>query len=439
MANNRSDDSRLPHWLVWLAGAVTLLAATMLLLAVVLGVRAGQQQLEIQTRQQVGIHLQRAIDLRTEGNLPGSLAEYQQVLVLDPSNAGAIQGIESLLQIAAGGQSTTIQPGGAAQAAAISGSVESPLTEPLAQAATASAPISEAAPAATPLPTATAKPIGSPAFALWEEAQALYADGDWAGAAEVLLDLEAAEAGYGGSRAEDLLFNSYVNLAAESDQNGNLEEALAYVDQALAVQPDSLPLRKARTMAATYLEMRSYLGKDWEEAISLLEELYAEDVGYRDVEKQLQGAYVANGDALAEQNAWCGALDQYLAAIELDVTPGLFEKRNEARRLCPLSDAVARTAPTRPARTAPTVTPTPRVGAPKATALPPQAVAARDDTSSALTAVGHPCKQRPPARLIDEGPESAATPTEEPLAEEVPANVRHAAGRPHPLCGNQCR
>ncbi len=142
MANNRSEDSRLPHWLAWLAGAVTLLAAAMLLLAVVLGVRAGQQQLEIQTRQQVGIHLQRAIDLRTEGNLPGSLAEYQQVLVLDPTNAGAIQGIENLLQIASSGQSSGIQPVNPSQALSVSNLVESPLSAPDAQPVAAASVVS---------------------------------------------------------------------------------------------------------------------------------------------------------------------------------------------------------------------------------------------------------------------------------------------------------
>ena len=276
------------------------------------------------------------------------------------------------------------------------------------------------------MPTVPAKPTSSPAVALWEKAQALYAAGDWQGAVDILLELEEAEAGYGGDRAEDLLFNSYVNLAAESDQDGRLEEALAYVDQALAVQPDSLPLRKARTMAATYLEMRAYLGEDWEQAIVLLEELYAQDVGYRDVEKQLQSAYVANGDALANQNAWCGALEQYLAAIELDVTPGLFEKRNEARRLCPLSDAVARTAPTRPARTAPTVTPTPRVGSARTTATPTSVVATRAaQISTPSTVVTRTSTSASTA--VDEDPDIAAAATEEPLAEEQPSVI---AGTP---------
>ena len=87
--------SRLPHWLLWLIGAATLLAAAIMIMAVVLGVRAGQRQLEIQKRQQVGIHLQRAIDYRSEGDLEAALAEYQRVLLLEPGNVAAVEGIES--------------------------------------------------------------------------------------------------------------------------------------------------------------------------------------------------------------------------------------------------------------------------------------------------------------------------------------------------------
>jgi hypothetical protein len=51
---NNHSNSRLPDWAFWLIGAATVLAAAILILSAVLGVRAGQRQLEIQTRQQVG-------------------------------------------------------------------------------------------------------------------------------------------------------------------------------------------------------------------------------------------------------------------------------------------------------------------------------------------------------------------------------------------------
>ena len=113
--------SRLPHWLLWLIGAATLLAAAIMIMAVVLGVRAGQRQLEIQKRQQVGIHLQRAIDYRSEGDLEAALAEYQRVLLLEPGNVAAVEGIENLFSMASGDAAPAGGNGIAAAPAATAG------------------------------------------------------------------------------------------------------------------------------------------------------------------------------------------------------------------------------------------------------------------------------------------------------------------------------
>ena len=93
MSSNQRQ--RIPSWAFWVIGAVTLLAIAVLVLAVVLGVRAGQQQVDLHRRQQVGIALQQAIDFRTEGNLEAALDAYQRVLALEPGNPTAVAGIEN--------------------------------------------------------------------------------------------------------------------------------------------------------------------------------------------------------------------------------------------------------------------------------------------------------------------------------------------------------
>ncbi|MGL4648293.1 MAG: hypothetical protein ACRC1H_02700, partial [Caldilineaceae bacterium] len=95
---------RFPRWALGVIGAVTLLAAAILVLAVVMGVRAGQNQYELRSRQQVGIALQSALDYRADGQLQLALQEYQRVLTLDPTNPTAQEGIQSLLALAAAGQ-----------------------------------------------------------------------------------------------------------------------------------------------------------------------------------------------------------------------------------------------------------------------------------------------------------------------------------------------
>ena len=123
-----AHDSRFPAWAWWIIGAITILAISILVFSVVLGIRAGQEQVEIQRRQQIGIALQRATDAQAEGNLQAALDEYQKILVLDPSNDLAQQGIKNLLALASSGEPAAAQPAAGGETAA------SPLSAPTATA-----------------------------------------------------------------------------------------------------------------------------------------------------------------------------------------------------------------------------------------------------------------------------------------------------------------
>jgi hypothetical protein len=83
---NESREGMFPSWLLWVIGPVTVIAAALIVFAVVLGIRAGQRQIETQRRQEVGIALQRAADYQAEGRLQEAVAEYRRVLMLDPGN-----------------------------------------------------------------------------------------------------------------------------------------------------------------------------------------------------------------------------------------------------------------------------------------------------------------------------------------------------------------
>ncbi|MCC9077408.1 PD40 domain-containing protein [Litorilinea aerophila] len=301
----RRPNTIFPSWLLWVIGPVTVLAAAVIVLAVVLGIQAGQRQIEIQRRQQVGIALQRATDYRTEGNLEAALAEYQRVLMLDPGNAAAVAGIESLLQMAGGGQ----------------GEAGSTLA--------GTAPVTSTNGTAAP-----ASPDQPPQEAAWTAAQDAYTHGRWQDAIDILLRLQAEDPAFQPERVQEMLFNAYVNLAAEKDQAGLLEEALALVDKALALRPTASELRAARTQAAQYLDMLSYYGVDWGRTVQMLEELYQRDPSYRDVAERLVTARYAYGESLADDGAWCLAAEEYTAAIGLEVRPGSIARRDELQALC---------------------------------------------------------------------------------------------------------
>ncbi|MFN3335581.1 MAG: hypothetical protein ACK47M_24045, partial [Caldilinea sp.] len=134
-------DLNFPAWTWWIIGAVTILAVSILIFSVVLGIRAGQQQVEVQRRQQIGIALQRATDFQAEGNWQAALDEYQKILILDSTNDIAQQGIKNLLALAPSVESVTPEPPASDEPTPSTPSIASPLDNP---------PIASAAVSATP-------------------------------------------------------------------------------------------------------------------------------------------------------------------------------------------------------------------------------------------------------------------------------------------------
>ena len=185
---------------------------------------------------------------------------------------------------------------------------------------------------------------------LWQDALTAYQAGEWADAEDLILGFSAVRRRR--SVRAGMLFDLYVNLAAESEQAGDLEQALAYVDQALELRPENTALRTARSMAAMYQEMLAVSGVDWEQTIELLEGLYVRDSGYRDVQERLQAALLAYGEQLAEAGDWCEAAAQYRAAVAIESSPATIAQRNSLEERCeaergPSSLASAGATPTR--------------------------------------------------------------------------------------------
>ena len=393
--SNRSREAMFPSWLLWVIGPVTVLAAALIIFAVVLGIRAGQRQIEVQRRQQVGIALQRAIDYQAEGRLQDAVAEYRRVLVLDPGNETALAGIQSIIDQATGDGATGTP---AAQA-----------TAPPAAASSAAAPTPGAA--AVIAPTATATP-GGPDQQHYDQALAAYQSGDWEQAVELLLALQQDAPQFRPDQIDELLYNCYVNLAAEYDQAGDLEQAVAYVDKALELRPDSTALQTARTLAANYLEALSLEDSDLGRTVDLLEEIYQQDPTYRDVADRLQTALRAYGDQLALEKEWCKAEEQYTAAIALEVTPGSIARRDELQTRCTeLNELLANGGAT--------LTPVPTRAVVGSVTLVP--------TRAATTVAAAPAATADVEAAADETPTAEATPTPAPASGPATGHILYSA------------
>ena len=325
-----TQDSRFPAWAWWIIGALTILAVSILIFSLVLGVRAGQQQVELQRRQQIGIALQRATDFQAEGNLQFALDEYQKILVLDPSNELARQGIENLLALARSGQSAAALPTATLPTATPSGA-ENAAADP--------SPLSSPTPAASTTITAsttTATPASTLA-AYWATAQNAARAGRWQEVLTNLLLIQQTDPTFNPTEVTDQLVAAYVNLALEKDNADNLEEALALYENALALQPAASDIQRERDLIEQYLDVLAYTGLDWPIVIAQLQELYALEPDYRDIEQRLQEAHVGYADQLAGEAAWCAAQDEYNEAISVVSAPEIVAQRDEAQKECQLA------------------------------------------------------------------------------------------------------
>ena len=332
-------ESRFPVWAWWIIGAITILAVSILIFSVVLGVRAGQQQVEVQRRQQIGISLQRATDLQAEGSLAAALDEYQKVLVLDPSNETAQQGIRNLLALASSGTPVAAPPAAAPPAPTAppaASPTEVATSAALTPAGTAGATPTQASP--TPTAAATAK---AGAAGYWENAQKAAKAGRWQEVLNNLRLVRDTDATFQTQAVTAQLFDSYVNLALEKDNADDLERALQLYDEALKLQPNAVDILRERDLIATYLDVLTYSDADWPRAIALLEALYADEPDYRDVEDRLQEAHALYGDQLAAAEDWCAAAAEYEAGQLVAPAPVLRQKQTAAQTQCSQPGAVA--------------------------------------------------------------------------------------------------
>lgn len=306
----RESNSSFPTWAVWLMGLLTVLAAALLILAIVLGVQAGQRQLAIAQRQEVALALADAIDLQAQGNHNAALDAYKRVLQLEPDNDTAREGIQRVLALVA--------------------------TGPVADTAVAT-------PALTPAATPNSSPtiVDNSAASQFQSARTAFDAGRWQEAVSQLLLVKQADVDYEVTQVRDMLFAAYVNLAAERDNEDNLEEALYLYDRAIELRSDATQVQTERALIVNYLDILTYFGADWERAITLLEELYTQEPDYRDVADRLQTARVSYGDMLVTRADWCAAAEQFTAASALAITPGLIVKRDDAQKRCDAGDTLA--------------------------------------------------------------------------------------------------
>lgn len=151
----------------------------------------------------------------------------------------------------------------------------------------------------------------------WDALQEAIAQQDWALALQRAEQIAAMDPDYRRQEREEILFQIYYNLGLRSVEENRMEEAVAYFDRALALQPNSAQASLAQSAAKLYMDGVRYAGSDWAAAVDRLSMLYTLDPDYRDVRERLHEAYLAYGQQLADREDWCLAALQYRRAQEL--------------------------------------------------------------------------------------------------------------------------
>lgn len=301
------DERRRGNWRwVVLALALVLCSLSMVLGAAALGAYHGARDRLAAMQEAAQEHYQRGLEHRQAGELELARVEFEEALRLNPSLEEARQQLGEVL--------ATLN--------------------------------------AQPTPTSEARTQA--VEALLAEAQTLYRAGQWEEAARRLETVRSLDPDFQPELLAELLYNTYLSAAQEMEKAGRDEEAMAFYGKALALRPDDPGVVAAQDRLALYAAALSAWGRDWEEAVRLLERLWGLDPTYRDVEPRLIRALVAAGDAYRQQGGWCLAAERYARVLLLRPDDEVQRKAEEARAACERPTSTPRPAETQAPPSAPT-------------------------------------------------------------------------------------
>lgn len=289
----------------WLALGALLLILVLagLVAAGLLGFSRGLADRRAATEAEISRLLNAGIVLMQAGNGELAAAEFQRVLLLDPTN-GAAQGYLQALQPTA-----TPEP--------------TPSVAPL---------LLVPPEGSAPLPTLAV--VELPTETLFKQAQAALDSRDWSEAITVLDRLTALDATFQPEQVREMRFSAYVQQGQAFVDEERYEEALRSFDQALVIRPGDGETKTTRELIALYVDALGRWRLDWPGVVRNLQAIEARAPGFLDAGKRLRAAYEAWGDSLARDSQWCDAVERYDLALTLGASAEIGEKRDQAKTSC---------------------------------------------------------------------------------------------------------
>jgi len=195
------------------------------------------------------------------------------------------------------------------------------------------------------LPTPTSVMRRQTAMTLYNEARALYNQGDWEGVISKLEQVQALEPEYEQEQVTGLLTEAYYKGGLKLVDEGRMEESIRYFDAALLLKPGAQDILEQKRMASLYVAGLAYWGANWQGVIDNMRALYELKPDYKDTRQRLHDAYLAFGDVFYEKGDWCSARDRYDGALAVLAGDDVKAKREEAALRCATAPAPTGTPP----------------------------------------------------------------------------------------------
>jgi tetratricopeptide (TPR) repeat protein len=172
------------------------------------------------------------------------------------------------------------------------------------------------------------------ARAMLDEARALIAQKEWSNAITRLEQLRTLNPAYQTDTVNDLLYQAYVNAGRAAVAAGQIEIARGRFESALAIRNNDPEIKRQRDLAVLYLEGQQAFGFNWQTAVARLSALYQQDPNYGDVKQRLYEAHIQYGDKACKEGAWALAQREYDAALAMQYSAALAQKRAQVQTLC---------------------------------------------------------------------------------------------------------
>lgn len=169
---------------------------------------------------------------------------------------------------------------------------------------------------------------------LFSSAQDAAARQQWSDAIDALEELGRAQPDFQKAQVRSLLLTAYLQAAAESVTEGQIDQAKSRYEAVLQLDPTNAAAQAGRDHALLYFNGTQAVNNDWQNAVLNFQSLYELDPGFYDVKQQLRDAHVGYGEFADNQGAFCIAAREFGAAVALGADAATQTKSALANASC---------------------------------------------------------------------------------------------------------